>query len=122
MKAGFVRQLKSDKVKLGAFAYAGAGVFPVSKKNGRCREVWNGHDLSEASVKPPLPPVLASPTALTNIQTTADSRVFVTKRAIRAYFDQLSLVEQLRPYFARPPVRLRDLLVHGAITQEELCD
>ena len=60
-----VRQLESRKVVLSTMAFRGAGVFPVGKKSGRCREVWNGHDLSEAIAKPPLPPFLASPTALT---------------------------------------------------------
>ena len=40
-----VRQLKCSKVELSAVAYSGAGVFPVGKKNGRCREVWNCYDL-----------------------------------------------------------------------------
>ena len=101
-------------------AYWGAGVFPVGRKNGRCREVWNGHDLSEASAKPPLPPLLASPTALTNIETTIDTKLFVTKRDMRVYFDQLTLLDRLRPYVGRPPVRLRDLLLHGNISSEDL--
>ena len=113
-------QLRSRKVALSTVAYCGAGVFPVGKKNGRCREVWNGHDLSQASAKPPLPPLLASPTALTHIEITPGTRVFVSKRDMRAYFDQLSLVDKLRPYFARPPVRLRDLIRYGGISEREL--
>ena len=46
------RQLKCARVELSAAVVSGAGVFPVGKKNGRCREVWNGHDLSEASARP----------------------------------------------------------------------
>ena len=37
-----VRQLRTRNVKLSTVAYSGAGVFPVGKKNGRCREVWSG--------------------------------------------------------------------------------
>ena len=113
-------QLRSRKVALSTVAFCGAGVFAVGKKNGRSREVWNGHDLSEASAKPPLPPLLASPTALTNIEIKPGTRVFVSKRDMKAYFDQLSLADNLRPYFARPPLRLRDLLRHGDISEEEL--
>ena len=67
-----------------------------------------------------MPPLLASPTALTHIETSAGTSLFVTKRDMRVYFDQLSLVENLRPYFARPPVRLRDLLRHGDICLHDL--
>ena len=115
-----VLQLRSRKVQLSTIAYSGAGVFTVGKKSGRCREVWNGRDLSIASARPPVPPLLASPTALAHIETTPSTRLFVSKRDMRAYFDQLALLEQLRPYFGRPPVRLRDILAYGETCEEEL--
>ena len=84
------------------------------------REVWNGSELSSASAPPPMPPHLASPTALLNLKIKSSELIYVCKRDARVYFDQLSLPVELRPFVGRPAVRAGDSVKSGGITWQEL--
>ena len=116
------RQLRAGKVIMALHATTGAGVFPVGKPSGRMREVWNGSELSSAATTPPVPPHLASPTALLNLEVGPDQYIYVCKRDARVYFDQLRLPEELRRFFGRPAVRAGDLARFGGVSWCEIKD
>ena len=116
-----VRQLRSGKVRLWSRIRGGGTVFGVGKKDSaKLREVWHGSKVSAAAVRPPVPPHLASPTALLDLEATTARPVHLSKRDARCLFDQLRIGEALQPYMGRPPVRVRELLSVGGLSRREL--
>ena len=63
---------------------------------------------------------LASPTALVNLEAFAESRILVSERDARCYFDQLKLPEVLRPWLGRPSLSLDLLCKHGGFSRSDL--
>lgn len=115
------RQLLGGKVQLQTCARGGAGVFAVGKKDSdKLREVWNGSRLSAAALKPSKPPHLASPSALLNVEISPPRPVLLTKRDGRCLFDQLRVPEELRSWFGRPSITVRELLGTGMVTIRDI--
>ena len=114
------RQLRSGKVEFQDHARAGADVFAVGKSNDKLHEVWNGHHLSLAAVKPPAPPHVATPGVFPDIELALGDVLYVSKRDASVYFDQLRLPRAVRPWFGRPPLCVRDLIRHGGLTFSEV--
>ena len=113
------RQLRCGKVSLDTTIKAGAAIFPVGKKGSqKLREVWSGDRVSAAALRPPKPPLLASPSALLWLECSEDDPIHVSKRDGKCLFDQLKLPSSLRPWFGRPPVIVKDLLTAGLSLQE----
>ena len=97
-------ELRRGKVDL-AFAVLGGGsVFCRRKPNGRLRVIWNGAAVSEATVQPPKPPLLASPASLVWLESTRDKPLRLVKRDGECMFDQLRLPAVLRPLMGQPPL------------------
>ena len=86
----------------------------------RLREVWHGSRASAAAIEPPLPPHLASVTALTHLQLRGGEICRVSKRDARCCFDQLILPEPLREWMARPPLSEAELCREGGMTASEV--
>ena len=115
-----VRHLRSGKVALCTNAVAAGSVFVVGKPNGKQREVWHGGRISEAARRPPKPPHLITPTALTHLETSKAEPFYIAKKDGSCFFDQLQLPPDLRKYMGRPPVRLDELLGLDGLTLSEL--
>ena len=114
------RQLLCAKVELRTRVKAGADVFAVGNTNAKLREIWNGHILSLAAKRPPKPPHIATPEVFPNTEIGLDELLYVSKRDASVYFDQLMLPSPLRLWFARPPLRMRDLIKLGGISEAEV--
>jgi hypothetical protein len=108
-----VRELQAGKVELMSSIVAGGTVFAVGKSSGRLREVWNGTLLSEAAARPPKPPCLVSPDALSDLEASCKRPLLLSKRDAQAYFDQLMVPSCLRSYFGRPHIFVSELLSAG---------
>ena len=124
-----LRQLRCGKVRLRREVFSGASIFAVGKKGKDTqREVWNSRELSAIAERPPVPPHLASPSALLYIEASKTKPLRIWKRDARCWFDQLKLPERLQPYFGRPPLTLgalRSAHLHSAgreaaVTTEEM--
>ena len=88
-------------------------------------EVWNGAKLSVLALRPPKPPFLACPAALTGLEADDGRRVFASVRGGKSFFDQLRLPAQLSLAMCRPAVTVKELLSwaapgHSRMTEEEL--
>ena len=103
------KQLHCRKVVLRADCKAGGTVFPISKSSGKQRIIWHGEALSEATVAPPKPPCLASPSSLLWLEAPSGVPFRLTKRDGEAMFDQLRVPGHLIPYLAGPSVTRADL-------------
>lgn len=115
------RQLRAQKVALLRNVRAGGTVFGVSKKDStKVREVWHGKRVSETALPPPAPPHLASPGALLDLESSAEAPIRMNKRDGKCLFDQLRLPQNLRSFMARPPVRVRELIEFGGMSEAEL--
>ena len=114
------RQLRSTKIVLSDSACAGGTVFAVGKPTGAQREVWHGTQVSQAAKRPPKPPRLVSPTALLSLEVGLKSKLLVSKRDAKCYFDQLRLPCPLRPWFGRPKLRVDMLCKYGGFTIDDL--
>ena len=89
-------------------------MFGVGKRDStKVREVWHGSRVSDAAIRPPPPPHLASPSALLDLESSLDCPVRLSKRDGRCLFDQLRLPPDLERFMGRPPVRVRELLSAG---------
>ena len=117
-----VSHLRSKKVGLMTKALAAATVFCVPKSGNRLREVYNGTAISGVSRAPPLPPLLASPTAMGHVEVAVGESVWLSKLDGEAFFDQLKLPPPLVPYMGRPAVRVRDLITVGGMSLPEVQD
>ena len=82
-----MKQLRSGKLGLSSSCKGGGTSMAVGKPGGdRLREVWHGQRVSQAAVAPPKPRLLASPTALTFLETSPDRPVRVSKRDASCWF------------------------------------
>ena len=114
-----LRQLRAEKLELRTSVLGGGTIFGVAKTGSvKVREVWHGSRVSEAAAAPPLPPDLAGPAALVDLECTAADPLRLTKRDGRCLFDQLQLSRSLRPYMGRPPLLVRELRAAGATGAE----
>jgi hypothetical protein len=115
------RQLLSRKVCLLDKVSGGGAVFSVGKKDGaKLREVWHGRRASQAAPPPPMPPGLASPASLTDLEAEELRPYYLSKRDGRCLFDQLACPSSLTPYFARPAVSVDELLSSGLLTWQHV--
>jgi len=109
------------KVQLQEAVRGGAGIFATGKRDSsKLREVWKCNRLSAAAVKPPKPTHLASPSALLNIESVPGRPVLLTKRDGRCLFDQLKVPVELRSWFGRPSITVRELLGTGMVTIRDI--
>jgi hypothetical protein len=114
------RQIRAGKIELASTCSASADIFAVGKSSGKLREVWSGGAISERAARPQKPPLLANPSPLLNLQATRDRPLHVYKRDARCYFDQLRVPRELRRWFGRPSLAVRDLLSLTDLTWAEL--
>lgn len=106
-----VKQLRAGKTGLTAKPRSTAASFVVDKAGGaEQREVWNGAKLSSMARRPPKPPYLANPGALTGLEADEARRVYASVRDGKSFFDQLKLPQELSVAMCRPGVRLQDIL------------
>ena len=82
------RQCRSRKVVLGRHRKHSASSFAVAKaETSRQREVWDGGDLSRASLPPPSPPFLSSPSDLSVLECSDDQPLWMSVRDGQSFFD-----------------------------------
>ena len=95
----------------------------VYQQHDACRDVvvfaslalhWAVHDVFAVfayvpSVAPPRPPHLANPHALGDLEASADAPLRASARDARAWFDQLTLGDPLRPFTGRPELTIGEL-------------
>ena len=112
------RDLRSGKLQLQDTVRAGGTVFTVPKADGTLREVWHGTRPSQAAGAPPQPTHLANPEALARISLLPNERLWGSKRDCRSLFDQLRAPDDLRPFFGRPSLCVRELLGAGMAMDE----
>ena len=106
-----IRSLRAGKLGLSLRPAASADSFVVGKHDSaKLREVWNGSLLTEAAARAPKPPLQACPAALGTLEATDDDPLLISCRDGRAFFDQLRLPDELRKYFGRAQVKVRDLM------------
>ncbi len=78
---------------------------------GRQRQVWDGSSHSKATLVPPQPPWLGSPSSCGVFECSDDEPLWMSVRDGSCFFDQLSLPIPVRSFFAKPYIGV-----------EELCD
>ena len=133
IKKTFIRaQCRSHKVVLSSTCLHAASVFAVAKAEGRQREVWDGAELSLASQKPPHPVLLASPSDLCTLECSDGEPLVLSMRDGKSFFDQLAVVEGMRPWFGKPWITIKELcddsicsegpFATRALSREELLD
>ena len=84
------------------------------KSSDALREVWNGRDLSAATVESPLPPWFSSPSCLANLEASDDRPLLMSARDGACFFDQLKVPEGLQPYLGKPYVTFEELCRSGS--------
>ncbi len=116
-----VRQLRAGKVALMLRPKAVAATFTIGKKGkDALREIWNGKEITQAAARPPKPPLQANPSALAELEASADRPLWVSGRDARVFFDQLLAPPELLPFLGRPAVLLSELLADETLTREEV--
>ena len=121
-----VRELRAGRLGLSRSALCSADVFAVGKRDSdKQRVVWNGSRISEVCDRPPMPPMLANPHALGDLEASADRPLWASARDGQSWFDQLLLPDSLKQYMGRPCICLQDLLGwqspdDGSLTLNEL--
>ena len=115
-----LRELRSRKTELRSSFRAGGTVFPVGKAGGRQRAVWDGSRITLSAAKPPVPPHLASPSALQNVEVPRGGVLRMWKRDGKCLFDQLKLPSDLTPFMGRPPFLAKELCEATATSLETL--
>ena len=111
-----LRQLRAGKVSLMRRPRAAASTFTIGKKGkSTLREIYNGTAITEAAEDPPKPPWQANPSALAELEATADCPVWMSGRDAKVFFDQLLAPAELQPFLGRPVITIGELLVgdHG---------
>ena len=104
------RQCRARKIGLSPTARDVAPIFCVPKRDPRkLREVWNGSEFSSLTCVPPCLPFMATPAALSTLESSDDRPLLFSSRDGAAFFDQLRLPEELRPYAGRPSVTVAEL-------------
>ena len=112
-------QCRSGKLELAPDSRFTADIFGVAKEaSGRQRGVWNGAELADLAVRPPIPPMLGNPSDLNVLEASDDQPIFLSKRDGRSFFDQLHMDPALRELFGTPCVT-RDELMNPAIRRSE---
>ena len=92
--------LQNGKVSLMRQATAAASIFAIGKKDSsKLREIWAWQHISARSARLPAPPRLGNPGVFSRIKNTADGKLYFSKRDAKAFFDQLKLPIDIRPYF-----------------------
>ena len=82
------REFRAGKIALRTSCKHAEQLFFLQKKApGALREVWNGKVLSEATVDPPLPPWLSSPSCLATLETSDDRPLLMSARDGACFFD-----------------------------------
>jgi len=113
----------NGKVSLMRHPAAAASVFAIPKKGStNLREIWAGQHISALSARPPAPPRLGNPGVFSRIVRAPHAQLWFSKRDARAFFDQLRLPSQIRPYFGRPAVTLRDLALASGLPLSVLAE
>jgi hypothetical protein len=116
-----VKQLRAGKTGLTSTPRSTAASFVVDKGDGaEQREVWNGAKLSAMALRPPKPPYLACPAALTGLEADDARRVYASVRDGKSFFDQLKLPRELSLTMCRPGVLAEDLLAWSEPGQPQL--
>jgi len=104
-----VRQLDAGKADLRVAVRGGAAWFGRRKPSGKTRPIYNGHNLSLAAARPPVPRHLASPSALLHLEAAQDDAYVVHKRDGTVMFDQLATPAAIQDFFGQPRTTLREL-------------
>ena len=114
-------QLRSRKVVRKRDVKGGGTVFGVAKKGtDKVREVWDGSRVSDSCIPPPKLPMLAIPCSFPRLEVAPGSRLLMSKKDCRCFFDQLALPKAIQPFTGRPPILIKELIDICGMTSDEI--
>ena len=96
-------QFKAGKVDFATAIASGGSFFAVPERgSSKLREARNGLELSEACLKPPLPPNLLSPSSLVHLSTVPGRPFRLSERDGQCLFGQLEALKACARSLAVP--------------------